>query len=476
MPVQAAVRGALRATELALEGIAVTGPARSQLYVEDMTSAANGHHAAATVTMLASRVPGVLAHAGSWTAAEILDAAVAGAAFVFYTPRGFVVVRRVGARGARVVELRDGSELHRGATAARLQRALGAGAVEGVRVEPLLGLEVMSGRSLPQVTPWRRLWALLELETRDIVGLVVFAVALGGLSLAVPVAVSVLVSTIALGSLFQPLVVLALLLFGVLVLSGTIWLLQAYAVELVARRVFVRIAEDFARRLPRLGAKAREQYDLRELTNRFFEVVGVQKALGPLLVGGLGLTLQVLAGMLLLAFYHPVLLAFDAVLVAMMLGVVLLGRGAVTTAVAESNAKYRVAAELEELAARSAEVSSESRPAQASRRVDGLTRNYLAARREHYGKLLRQLVGGVAVQVLAMVGLLGLGGWLVMLGELTLGQLVAAEIVVGSVGLGFAKSGRYFEKVYDLLASLDKLGKVLDQPLDSPIDAQPEAA
>jgi ABC-type bacteriocin/lantibiotic exporter with double-glycine peptidase domain len=93
-----------------------------------------------------------------------------------------------------------------------------------------------------------------------------------------------------------------------------------------------------------------------------------------------------------------------------------------------------------------------------------LTREYLSARRSHYVRVLRQLAGGVLLQVLSMVALLGLGGWLVMRGELALGQLVAAELVVGLVASRFAKVGKYFETIYDLLASIDKVGKVVDLP------------
>jgi ABC-type bacteriocin/lantibiotic exporter with double-glycine peptidase domain len=62
--------------------------------------------------------------------------------------------------------------------------------------------------------------------------------------------------------------------------------------------------------------------------------------------------------------------------------------------------------------------------------------------------------------------LLGLGGWLVINRQLTLGQLVAGELIVTLVLTALSKIGKYIEIFYDMQASLDKLG-VLDQlPLE----------
>jgi ABC-type bacteriocin/lantibiotic exporter with double-glycine peptidase domain len=62
--------------------------------------------------------------------------------------------------------------------------------------------------------------------------------------------------------------------------------------------------------------------------------------------------------------------------------------------------------------------------------------------------------------------LLGVGGWLVINRQLTLGQLVAAELVVELVVSGFSKMGKHLESYYDLLAGMDKLGYIEDLPLE----------
>ena len=92
--------------------------------------------------------------------------------------------------------------------------------------------------------------------------------------------------------------------------------------------------------------------DGREVVNRFFDVVVLQKATTQLLLDGVSLVLATIIGMALLAFYHPWLLGFDVMLLAMIaLIVFVLGRGAVKSSIMESKSKYRMAAWLEELAA-----------------------------------------------------------------------------------------------------------------------------
>jgi ABC-type bacteriocin/lantibiotic exporter with double-glycine peptidase domain len=62
--------------------------------------------------------------------------------------------------------------------------------------------------------------------------------------------------------------------------------------------------------------------------------------------------------------------------------------------------------------------------------------------------------------------LLGLGGWLVIQGQLTLGQLVAAELIVAIIVGSLAKLGKHLESFYDLQASVDKLFHLLELPTE----------
>ena len=143
-----------------------------------------------------------------------------------------------------------------------------------------------------------------------------------------------------------------------------------------------------------------------------------------------------------------------------------LGTGAVRTSIRASDAKYDVATWLQDLARVPILFKSNRGDAFALERADQLVGSYLEWRGRHFRILLRQIIGSVTIQVLASTLLLGLGGWLVIKQQLTLGQLVAAELVIGVILGGVAKLGRYLDKFYELCASVAKLDALFDVPYE----------
>lgn len=326
-------------------------------------------------------------------------------------------------------------------------------------------------------TPFGRLLGLIRPEARDVRIVVCFAFAVGLLSLAAPLAVEALVSTVSMSLLTQQLVVLSLILLACLSLAAAIRSLQTYVVEILQRRLFVRVASDLAYRLPRVRIDAYDREHGPELVNRFFDVLTVQKVGASLLLDGLALVIQAIFGLTMLAFYHPYLLTFDLVILgALGFAVLLLGRGAVATSIRESRAKYAVAGCLEELARTPAAFKHDGGGEFAMARADALTRDYLEARGEHFAVVLRQVVFALGFQAASTAALLGLGGWLVIQGQLTLGQLVAAELIVATVAGSFAKLGKHLEGWYDLMAAVDKLGHLIDLPTERRDGEAPPAA
>jgi ABC-type bacteriocin/lantibiotic exporter with double-glycine peptidase domain len=143
----------------------------------------------------------------------------------------------------------------------------------------------------------------------------------------------------------------------------------------------------------------------------------------------------------------------------------------------ESKRKYEVAGWLEEIARAPIAFKHPHAQRLAETKARYLVEAYLDARHAHFRHLFHQIGGTVLVYALATGGLFAIGGSLVVAGKLTLGQLVAAEVIVASVAANFAKFGKYFESYYDLLAGLDKLGHLFDLPVDSEgIHSLPKAA
>jgi ABC-type bacteriocin/lantibiotic exporter with double-glycine peptidase domain len=341
------------------------------------------------------------------------------------------------------------------------------GLLRCVVVESSLTTESSLNSDPGEKKPFQRLVSLLKAESSDIWVVLIFALVSGMLSMTTPLAVESLVNTVAFGRFLQPVVVLSLLLLAFLLFQAAMKVIQTYVVEIIQCRLFARVAADLSFRLPRTRMDALDEQYAPELVNRFFDVVAVQKISAQLLLDGVTLVLSVAVGMVVLAFYHPYLLAFDIVLILLLLfTTVVLGHGAVKTSIKESKKKYAMAAWLEELARCRTAFRYDGAAEFALERSDQLIYEYLSARKKHFLILMRQIIFILLVEAIASTTLLVIGGWLVISGQLSLGQLVAAQLIVAVVVGSMAKLGKHVESFYDLMASIDKLGTLLDLPIE----------
>jgi putative ABC transport system ATP-binding protein len=308
---------------------------------------------------------------------------------------------------------------------------------------------------------------LLRLELRDIATVILFALVAGVMGLAAPLAVESLVNTVAWGTYLQPLLVLSLILLCFLGFAGFLRALQKVIVEVLQQRIFVRIVGDLGYRFARARRETLDGEDPAELSNRYFDIMTIQKATALLLLDGMAIVIQTIIGLVLLAFYHPYLLGFDIGLVFSMTVITwALGRGAVRTAISESIVKYRIGHWIQDVLAYPTAFHLHGGSEYAVDRTNRLVVEYLLARRDHFRVLLRQFTFALCLQAIASTVLLGVGGWLVVKGELTLGQLVASELVVTAIVSAFAKIGKSLESFYDLMAAVDKVGHLLDIPTE----------
>ena len=304
-------------------------------------------------------------------------------------------------------------------------------------------------------------------ETKEIIAIFVYALGVGLSSLAVPIAVQSLVNSVSFGTLLQPIVVLSAIVGGVLIMSGVIRLLQLYVAEFIQRRLVVRIGLYLSKRLPHVIYKDFYKNFGPDQVLRFMEVFTVQKVVSIILLDGVGLFFQFAIGLILVSFYHPFFLAFSLIVVIAVLFVIwILGFNGIKTCIKESTAKYEVLAWLQDITSDPTVFKSFQGERYALTRTDNLLKSYLEYRSSHFKILFRQNVGAITLQILGSCGLLFLGGLLVIKNQLTLGQLVSAELIFSSVLISFTKIGKHLEKFYDLIASLVKLEDLANLPYE----------
>lgn len=328
------------------------------------------------------------------------------------------------------------------------------------------------GHHHSHLPPLKRFLRILKPERKDIITLLIFSVFSGLLYLALPLAVDTIVTNLAFGTQSDPylqaLIVLAKILAACLVLQAMVLGFQYYVAEVIQRRIFVRTASELAFRLPRVRVSAFDGLHGPELVNRFLDVVTVQKNTTYFLLEGVNLIASGFIGMLLLAFYHPLLLALVVTLVFLIVTVTwVLGQGTVDSAIEESIPKYDLVAWFQEIAAYPFMFKGSGGYDLAYNRTNLLATKFVSARKKHFGKVFRQISALLIFSILASVAILVLGTWLVLSQQITLGQLVASELIMSNIVYSLLKLGKKLEAWYDTMASTDKLGHIFDLETES---------
>jgi len=286
----------------------------------------------------------------------------------------------------------------------------------------------------------------------------VYGIAIGLLSLATPISVQLLINSVAYTALPAPLWTLAGLLFTLLLFVAVLSTLRFYLMALFERRLFARVVAEITIR----AVHARDPFfgDARraDLFNRFFDLTVVQKAVPSLLIGGFTIMLQSAVGLVVTSFYHPFFLAFNVVLLLALLVIWLIwSRSSMTAAVALSHAKHDTARWLESVGSSNGFYKSSRHVGFAMDRSEAATANYIDKHRRYFRYSFAQTFAFFMLYATASAALLALGGNLILAGELTIGQLVGAELILSSVFYGVGQLGWYLDTFYDLVASCEEL-------------------
>jgi ABC-type bacteriocin/lantibiotic exporter with double-glycine peptidase domain len=300
--------------------------------------------------------------------------------------------------------------------------------------------------------------SILGPERKYYVLALIYGLGISGLSLGLPISVQMLVNTIANTGLAAPLVVLSLTLFGLLIIAGLLNALRIHLMDLFQRHFYARMVSEIALRSVFALNPFFQDYNKGTLFNRYFDILIVQKNVPNLLVGGFTIVLQMAFGFVLVSMYHPLFLAFTLVLIVLIWFIWLVWGGrAIRSAVEVSHRKHATAAWLEGLGASNGFFKSQRHIEEALTRTDAVTGDYIEKHEKHFRHHFAQTLCFLFLYASASAGLLGLGGWLVIQGQLSLGQLVAAELVLSVAFFGLTQLGTYLAYFYELCAALDEL-------------------
>ena len=297
---------------------------------------------------------------------------------------------------------------------------------------------------------------------------IVYAVAIAILSLATPISVQLLINSVAFTAMLQPILILGLILFLLLSFSAILNVLQFYISEIFQRKFFARMSADITLATVKARHENFEESNQTEFVNRFFDVITIQKSLPKILIKSFTLVLQTIAGLILVAFYHPILLVFSLLII---ISIILIWQSfckkGFITKFYSSRRKYDMAGWLEDIARNNSLFKSEIGQKYAIFKTDFLTEQYLEERKSHFSQLFAQFSLMLALYAVASSLLLIIGGYLVTKGQLSIGQLVASELILSTTLYGISQLGRDFETFYDIVGACEKLSQFYNIPQEN---------
>lgn len=309
----------------------------------------------------------------------------------------------------------------------------------------------------------RNLLKHITKEKSDVGNIYIYALLKGLVQLSIPLGIQAIVSY-AMGATM----VTSLYLLIAFVVIGT-WLMGYFRlkvmeiVEKIEQKIFVEYSIAFAEKLPKVNLQNIKKYFLPELVNRFFDTQNLQKAVSKILLDIPTALIQIVLGLILLAFYHPWFLVFGALVIII---VIIIFRqtmdSGIQSSLEESESKYEVASWLEDIAGAVKTFKISSRTDLHIGGTDQRVSGYLENRTSHFKVLMLQYKAIIGFKVIVTFFMLSIGTYLLVTQQLNIGAFIATEIVLLTIMAAVEKLIVNLESYYDVVTSLTKLGKVLD--------------
>jgi multidrug resistance efflux pump len=240
-----------------------------------------------------------------------------------------------------------------------------------------------------------------------------------------------------------------------LVLLAT-WMANRWQIEMVKtgeqieERLFVLMAYEYAQRLFIQPAEGSFQKFVSK-AKYFIEISGIQKGYSKSMIEIIAACLQLILGVMLISFYHPFFMIFGLTL---LLGLFIIiktkGMQAIRTKVEVSNEKYGM---YDWIQKQSKEIGDVEKTKE---ELHGRSLNYVQVKRDHFAVVLFQMRSFLFFKMCIITGMLLLGVWLAIEQKISLGQFLAAELVIVLVVNSIEKLLFGLSSIYETMVSFEK--------------------
>lgn len=297
----------------------------------------------------------------------------------------------------------------------------------------------------------RILFSFIKIEKKSIKYLYLYAALAGVISLSIPLGIQTIINYVLAGRLSTSWVILVVLITSAVFLLGITRIAQLSIIDSLQRKLFIQYAFRF-----RDALKSKSEVGTDSLMNKsqkFLDIVTLQKSLSKLITDFTGKLLQALAGLLLLAVYHPMFIVFSVLVVILVyLSLKFTWLSGFQTAREESNFKFKTAENLRSLA--------QNYTLETEQKLNSNITNYANARNQHFVILNRQAWIGVVIKVILTFIMLVIGSYLLVNQDISLGQFLASEILIITLLDAIEKLILTVEYLYDCGISIEKLNEI----------------
>ncbi len=262
---------------------------------------------------------------------------------------------------------------------------------------------------------------------------VYYSLAYGLSTLIVPLGVQFLVNNLALSGLWLNITGFILVIVVGLVISQVIKHSQLVINESLQREIFCIEIDRW------------RNFNVKEYSHYYFEVMNLMKSFSKSYSNLIELALFMVFGLTTIVLFHPAFLPIPILIVVTLYQIHRSSLSALTSSLKESNEKYH----LYDVIHSDGEVQVSDQ------------RDFLLAREGHFKFVRRNSVKVSALIVVVQTLLLAIGCYLIKANQLSVGQLVSAEIIISGIFIPLAKLPLTLESVYDYETSKLKIRKVI---------------
>ncbi|WP_313386066.1 ATP-binding cassette domain-containing protein [Chishuiella sp.] len=309
----------------------------------------------------------------------------------------------------------------------------------------------------------KKLLRYITKDRKDLTNIYLYAIFNGIVYLSIPLGIQSIISYVMGATMVTSIYILICFVVIGTFLVGYFKLKVLEIIEKIQQKIYVEFSMAFAEKLPKVDLFSTRKYYLPELVNRFFDIQNLQKGISKILLEIPTALIQILFGILLLSFYHPLFLVFGGLVILSVGGIFYYTmESGIKSSLDESDKKYDTASWLEDVADSVKTFKMHSEKGIHLIGTDNRVLEYIRHRTTHFKVLVLQYKTIVAFNVIITFTMLAIGTYLMVNQQLNIGAFIATEIVLLTIMAAVEKLIVSLESYYDLIAAYAKLTKVTE--------------